>query len=85
MLRSVYGLPDAGDYWSDTLTNHLREHCLFTQAPTDLSLWLCTVAGKVLGIAATYVDSVLVAVNPDALQAFKEIFWKRIEVAFQDN
>ncbi len=85
VLRPVYGLPDAGEYWSDTLSNHLREHCQFQQSATDLSLWLRTVAGKLLALAATYVDDVLLAATPSALEEFKRISRNRFDVTFNDT
>lgn len=58
VLLPVYCLPDSGEYWSDTLANHLREHCQFQRSATDLSFWLRTTTGKLLALAATYVDDI---------------------------
>lgn len=27
LKRPIYGLPDAGEYWNDTLVRHLQYHC----------------------------------------------------------
>ena len=40
IVRPIYGLPDSGEYYADTLAHHLRGHCRFQQATTDQSLWL---------------------------------------------
>lgn len=81
VLRPVYGLADAGEYWSDTLSNHLREHCKFEQATTDLALWLKTTASKLVALAVTYVDDVLLAATDDALSEFERISRKRFDIS----
>lgn len=85
VLRPVYGLADAGEYWSETLSSHLREHFQFRQSVTDLSLWLRTTADKIVALAATYVDDVLMAATPSALADFKSISSKRFDITFVEN
>ena len=80
VIRPVYGLADAGEYWADTLSRHLREHLRFKQATTDLALWLKTVGSKLVALAASYVDDVLLASTPQALAEFKRISTKRFDV-----
>ena len=85
VIRPLYGLPDAGEYWNETLSNHLREHCQFQQSTTDFCLWIRTTAQKLLALATTYVDDVLIAATPDALERFKAISLKRFDVKFDSS
>lgn len=76
----MYGLSDAGDYWAETLSNHLREHLHFFQASSDLALWFRVVGSKLMAMAASYVDDVLLAATPTALSEFQKISKERFDV-----
>lgn len=80
IIRPVYGLADAGNYWADTLTIHLRDHLRFKQATTDLALWFRLTGPKLVALAASYVDDVLLASTPEALQEFTTISKARFDV-----
>lgn len=69
-MKPIYGLGDAGEYWADTLANHLNEHCQFKQSSTDLAFWFKTIGRRLVALADTYVDDVLIAATKKALQGF---------------
>jgi Reverse transcriptase (RNA-dependent DNA polymerase) len=61
LLQHLYGLADAGDYWSQTLTRfHLTELSM-EQATGDFALFFRGIADRLVGISATYVDDILQA------------------------
>ena len=80
IMKPVYGLSDAGDYWASTLTNHLQEHCRFKQVATDLALWFKSIGGKLRAMAATYVDDVLLASTPAILEEFRKVSNSRFDL-----
>lgn len=80
ILLPVYGLTESGEYWGDTLSNHLREHCSFKQSTTDLAFWLKSIGSKVVAVATSYVDDVLLAATPSALKQFAAISKNRFDV-----
>ena len=85
VVKPVYGLADAGEYWSDTLRNHLREHCKFKKSTTDLALWLKSVGSKLCALVATYVDDVLLAATEKALHEFDKISQERFGVSIDSS
>ncbi len=85
VLRPVYGLADAGDYWADTLSQHLHQHLSFTQATTDMALWLRIIGSKLVAMAACYVDDVLLATTPEALKQFSNISKQRFDVEINSS
>ena len=85
VVLPIYGLPDAGEYWYETLNNHLRDHCRFQQATTDLALWFKSTGPKLMALAATFVDDVLIAATPPALAEFSKISKSRFDVAVETS
>jgi hypothetical protein len=64
ILKPLYGLGDAGDYWSRTLTGHHRSELKMTQSTGDSSLFLRRLLQNLIGLSATYVDDTLRTVTP---------------------
>jgi Reverse transcriptase (RNA-dependent DNA polymerase) len=78
LVQPLYGLADAGDYWSQTLTRfHLTELSM-EQATDEIALFFRGVADRLVGISATYVDDILQAgtkeFRRDALAALHKNF-----------
>lgn len=59
VVKPLYGLTDAGDYWGQTLTDHHTKELKMEQATGDFSLFFKRIAGKLTGISGTYVDDIL--------------------------
>ena len=81
ITRPVYGLADAGEYWHDTLSNHLHEHLGFEQSSTDLALWYKRENGELIAIASVYVDDILLAATIDAANEFERISKERFDMS----
>ena len=59
VVKPLYGLSDAGDYWGETLTeNHLKE-LEMDQVTGDFSLFFKKLKDKLIGLSGTYVDDIL--------------------------
>lgn len=67
IMRPIYGLPDAGEYCPDKFSTHLRVHCNYKKATTDVFFWMKTCNSTPSAIAATLVDEVLLYTAPDEL------------------
>ena len=85
VIRPVYSLSDSGEYWAETLSQHLREHLRLLQATTDLALRLRVVGTKLMALAATYVDDVLLASTEEAREQFNKISKKRFDVEMDSS
>lgn len=59
VLRPLYGLADAGDYWHATFLRHLKKHLGMTTTASDLSLHFKRVQSTLHGLIATHVDDTL--------------------------
>lgn len=68
LLKPLYGLTDAGDYWDVTMTRHLKEDLEMTQACLDISLFFKRVQGKLTGLSGMYVDDGIHAGNAKFLE-----------------
>jgi hypothetical protein len=71
LLKPLYGLSDAGDYWARTLLDHHRMNLQTTPTATDGSLFFLRVAESLIGMFATYVDDSLRAGTPAFLKTFR--------------
>jgi hypothetical protein len=71
LVKPLYGLSDAGDYWARTLFDHHRMDLHMTPTVTDGSLFILRVAENLIGMSATYVDDSLRAGTPAFLQISK--------------
>jgi Reverse transcriptase (RNA-dependent DNA polymerase) len=59
VVKPLYGLSDAGDYWGQTLTdNHTKEFHM-EQATVELSLFFNRMMDKLKGLSGTYVDDII--------------------------
>jgi len=65
LLRPLYGLADAGDYWGATMTRHLRQDLLMEPTAGDLSLFFKVVDGNLAGLTGCYVDDNLLKGTPE--------------------
>lgn len=56
LLKPLYGLTDAGDYWDLTMVRHLKEDIGMSQTNLDISLFFKLIRGQLSGLSGTYVD-----------------------------
>ena len=59
IVKPLYGLSDAGDYWGQTLNEHHLKDLKMEQASGDFSLFFKRIANRLLGLSGTYVDNIL--------------------------
>jgi hypothetical protein len=65
LLKPLYGLSDAGDYWSQTLSSFLTQQLRLKQATGDFSLFFRHLGTRTAGLSASHVDDLLNAGTPD--------------------
>jgi Reverse transcriptase (RNA-dependent DNA polymerase) len=68
LLRLLYSLTDAGDYWNATMSRHMRDDLGMIPTAGDISLFTKHVGSELCGIAGTYVDDSLLSGNADFLK-----------------
>lgn len=68
LLKPLYGLADAGDYWNVTMAKHILEDLGMKRTTGDMSLFFKKIHGKLAGIIGTYVDDSLLAGTEEFLQ-----------------
>ena len=68
LLKTLYGLTDAGDYWDVTMTNHLKKDLNMSQASLDISIFFKMIRGKLTGMSGMYVDDGIHAGNDEFLK-----------------
>jgi hypothetical protein len=54
LLRPLYGLCDAGDYWASTKLDHLTKDLGLTQAVGDSGLFFQTMNRKLVALTASF-------------------------------
>lgn len=59
LLKSLYGLPDARDYWNQTMMLHFWNDLGMPQATSDISLFYKHVRDEIARITRSYVDGSL--------------------------
>ena len=59
LLKPLYDLPDAGDYWHVTFAQHIRDDLEMKRSGGDLPLFFKHVHGRLSGLAGTYFDDSL--------------------------
>lgn len=69
LLKPLYGLSDAGDYWGKTLTEHLKNGLRLECTTSDPAFHFKTADDKIMGLCTTYVDDLLEAGD----KAFQEL------------
>jgi Reverse transcriptase (RNA-dependent DNA polymerase) len=67
LLRPVYGLADAGDYWNAAVSRHMRDDVGMHPIAGDISLFTKHIDSEFCGIAGTYVDDSLLSGNGNAV------------------
>jgi Reverse transcriptase (RNA-dependent DNA polymerase) len=65
LLRPLYGLCDAGDYWARTILDHLTKDLGLTQAIGDSGLFFQTMNRKLVALTSSFVDDLLMAGTED--------------------
>ena len=56
LLKPLYGLPDSGDYWNKTISNHVTNDLGMTPTYIDNALFIKVEEDKLLGLTGIYVD-----------------------------
>jgi Reverse transcriptase (RNA-dependent DNA polymerase) len=74
----LYGLSESGDYWGETLTNHLLHQLRFAQSGIDSSLCFKIFGSRLAGLSGCYVDELLRA----APLEFQELLENTIREVF---
>lgn len=69
LLRPLYGLSDAGDYWHDTFAKHMTKDLGMARCFAELALFYKHVTGELMGIDGTDMNDTLLTGNVE----FKEI------------
>jgi Reverse transcriptase (RNA-dependent DNA polymerase) len=59
LLLPLYGLTEAGDYWTQTLVDHCVGQVQFTQSAADPSFFFRHVGKALVGLSANCVDDIL--------------------------
>ena len=73
LLKPLYGLPDAGDYWDDTYTDFMKTDQQMVTTTLDLSFFYKLEDGKLQGMSGIVVDDGLHAGNAQFREANKRI------------
>ena len=55
-LKPLYGLPDSGDYWNRTMSNHITNNLGMTPSYVDNALFIKVEHDQLLGLTGIYVD-----------------------------
>ena len=71
LVRPLYGVCDAGDYWHAALQKHVREDLRMTPLSSDPALYMRKGVGGLVGLLGTFVDQCLLGGN-SAFQAATE-------------
>lgn len=65
ILKPLYGLCDAGDYWSATMTSHVEGDLSMSPLTGDPALYVKDGGGDVDGLLGSYVDDMLLGGNEE--------------------
>lgn len=68
LLKPLYGLADAGDYWGKTMSSHLRNDLEMETTTSDAAFFFKRAGEKLQGMCATFVDDSLHAGDEDYVQ-----------------
>lgn len=63
IMRPIYGLADAGDYWHATFHRHLKEDLGMTTTASDMLLHFKRIQNTLWGMISTHVDDTLSAAD----------------------
>lgn len=79
LLRPLYGMCDAGDYWHATLSGHVENDLLMAPLTSDPAMYVKQgINGDILGLLAAYVDDILMA-GDERFQEQTELTLRRFE------
>ena len=59
VVKPLYGLSDAGDYWGEALIGNHKKELKMSQAEGDSSLFFERIGDRLTGLSGTYVDDIL--------------------------
>lgn len=59
LVRALYGITDAGDYWNSTMDNHIKTDLGMNPLETDPSLYIPEGKGDISGLLGAYIDDCL--------------------------
>jgi len=59
VVKPLYGLSDAGDYWGETIKEHHLQELNMEQSSGDFSLFVKRIADGLVGLSGTYVDDIM--------------------------
>ena len=63
LIKPLYGLPDAGDYWDRTMADHLRKDINMVPTYHDIALYFLHGKKELKGLVGVYVDDSLICGN----------------------
>lgn len=67
LLKPLYGLAGSGDYWSATVSDHIKNDLGMEATAGDISLFFKLIHSKLSGLICSYVDNSLIAGDPEFL------------------
>eukprot|EP00171_Calliarthron_tuberculosum_P003375 IDg3375t1 len=85
IIRPLYGLPESGEYWYETLTHHHRERLRFKQSTSDFALFFRSVADKLVAISGAYVDDIIQAGTKEEKERILRITKQHFDVDFKED
>ena len=59
VMKPLYGLTDAGDYWGETLTDYHKKQLEMKQAKGDFSFFYKWLLKRLIGVSGSYVDDII--------------------------
>jgi Reverse transcriptase (RNA-dependent DNA polymerase) len=65
LLRPMYCLSDAGDYWNETISDHQANVLGMNPTYGDVCLYIKVRDGKLIGLSGVYIDDLVQAGNKD--------------------
>jgi hypothetical protein len=80
LLKSLYGLKQAGNIWNATIHNYLIE-LGFKRSPSDLCVYTKNMEGRI--VAALHVDDFLLAATPSQYKHFVDALTAKFPSKFQ--
>jgi hypothetical protein len=81
LLKPLYGLEDAGDYWAVTLSRFHTDHLGLQQTAGDFALFFRSIRGRLLGMSGSYVDDLI----QSGTRAFREEMQRELQNNFSMN
>lgn len=81
LLKPLYGLSEAGDYWSSTLTSFHMHRLRMFQATGDFALFFRHICHRLVGLSATFVDDLLEAGTDQYKQEMAEAIREEFEIS----